>query len=409
MGFVETMKERGLLAQVTHEEELLEHLSSATRTAYMGFDPTADSLHVGSLMSAMTLRRWQKAGHRVVVLVGGGTGLVGDPTGKTDLRKMLTAEDITSNIEKFKVQLSKFLDLSSPDKGVVVNNADWLLKLEYLPFLRDIGKYFSVNRMLTAECFKQRLEKGLTFLEFNYMLLQSYDFLELYKAENVTVQLGGDDQWSNMLGGTDLVRRVTQGKAYCMTTPLLTTSEGKKMGKTEKGAVWLDAEKTTPFDFYQYWRNIDDKDVEKSFYYMTEIPVAEVKTYFEEGKNINEAKKRLAYEITQFVHSKEAADKARETALNLFSKGGQGTGNEPEHFISSDDFASGLSVLDFLTIGGIVPSKAEARRLVKQGGLSLNGEKVLDVTYLVTDKDMNGEEGCLVRKGKKHYYRLRIS
>ena len=281
MGFVEVMKERGMLAQVTHEEELVTHLAEKPRSAYVGFDPTAESLHIGHLLPVLALRRWQQAGHRVIAVVGGGTALVGDPTGKTEMRKMTNDDEINSRIENFKVQLSRFLDFSSPDKGIIVNNADWLKPLEYLPLLRDIGAHFSVNRMLSAECFKQRMEKGLSFLEFNYMILQSYDFYHLNNEEDCTVQLGGDDQWSNMLGGIDLVRRKNQQQAFCLTVPLLVNSQGKKMGKTESGAVWIDKEKTSPYDLFQYFRNVEDDMVEKCLFYFSDLPVDEVKkTWF---------------------------------------------------------------------------------------------------------------------------------
>jgi tyrosyl-tRNA synthetase len=408
MGFLEKMHERGLVAQVNHEDELGAHLLNESRVAYMGFDPTADSLHVGHMLGAMNLKRWQDSGNKVVALMGGATAAVGDPTGKTDMRKMLDDETIAYNIEKFKSQLARFMDLDDPKKGIIVNNADWLMPLNYLSFIREYGKNFSVNRMLTAECFKQRLEKGLTFLEFNYMILQSYDFLHLFKSENVTVQLGGDDQWSNMLSGGDLVRRMTQGKSFCLTHPLLANSEGKKMGKTEGGAVWLDPNKTKPFDFFQYWRNLGDQDVKKVFMYLTEVPVDEVESLCEgEGQAINEAKVRLAFEITKIVHGEEEAKKVKDTAANLYTKGGS-SGNEPEVTIAASDFADGMNVLDLLTASGILPSKAEARRLVQQGGLTIDGEKVTDMKHVVAAEDISKTEGCLIKKGKKHYYRLRI-
>ncbi len=414
MGFLETMKERGLVAQVTHEDELREHLK-APRTAYAGYDPTAASLHVGHLMPTMALRRWQKAGHRVIAIVGGGTALIGDPSGKTEMRRMLTKDDIKTNMEGIKRQLAKFIDFSSPAKAIMVDNADWLAGLNYLEFLREIGPHFSVNRMLTADCFKQRMEKGLSFLEFNYMLLQSYDFLHLYRQEQCTVQLGGDDQWSNILAGMELVRRLGQpdhsAKGFALTLPLLVTSEGKKMGKTEKGAVWLDPELTSPYEYFQFWRNVEDVLVEKCLYYFTELSVEEVKTLAAlPGAQINDAKVKLAYECTRMLHGAAAADDAQATAVRLFAGGdGAAGGNEPEAEIAAATFGGGMNVLDFLVAGTVAPSKGEARRLVQQGGLSINGVAVHDIAYNVTAQDFKGAEGCLVKKGKKHYYRLRIS
>ncbi len=411
MSFLEVMRQRGLVAQVNHEPELEEHLKEGRRTAYMGFDPTADSLHVGHFLGAMNLKRWQESGHRVVALMGGGTGLVGDPTGKSELRQMLSDAAIAHNIEMIKKQLSRFINLDDPEQGIIVNNADWLMKLQYLPFLREYGQHFSVNRMLTAECFKQRLEKekGLTFLEFNYMILQGYDFLELYRTQGVTVQLGGDDQWSNMLAGGDLVHKVARGKSFCLTHPLLTTSDGKKMGKTEGGAIWLDPEKTTPFDFFQYWRNIADADVQRVFLQLTSVPVEEVSVLCSvQGAAINDAKVRLAYEITRIVHGEVAAHTARETAASLYTQGA-GTGSEPEVTVSTAVFGRALAAVDVLALSGIVGSKSEARRLIEQGGLTINGIRIDDVKYIVERSAIEGPDGCLVKKGKKHYYRLRFS
>lgn len=410
MDFLKTLKERGMLAQVTHPEELEAHLGEAPRTAYIGFDPTATSLHVGSLMPIMALRRWQQAGHRVIAIVGGGTGLVGDPSGKSDMRQMLTREQIRINMQGIKDQLTKFIDLSDPARGIVLDNADWLASLNYLEFLREIGPHFSVNRMLTAECFKQRLEKGLSFLEFNYMLLQSYDFLHLYRTEHCSLQMGGDDQWSNMLGGMELVRRlVPQGKAFCLTFPLLTTSDGRKMGKTEKGAVWLDGERTSPYEYFQFWRNVEDAKVKDCLAYFTDLPMEEVARLGAlQGAAINEAKVVLAYEATRLLHGEKEAETAREAASQLFSGGG-GHGDAPEVFISREALGEGLDVVDFLVATTIVPSKSEGRRLVSQGGLVINGQKVQDMSYRITEKDFHGAEGCLIRKGKKHYYRSIIS
>lgn len=411
MGFLETMKERGLVAQITHEDELAEHLGQSGRSAYIGFDPTAASLHVGHLLQVMTLRRFQQAGHRPIVVVGGGTALVGDPTGKTDMRQMLTVEGIASNLIGIKAQLGKFLDFSSPAKALMVNNYDWLKPLNYMELLREIGPHFSVNRMLTAECFKQRLEKGLSFLEFNYMILQSYDFLHLYRQETCTLQMGGDDQWSNILAGMELVRRLESAKAFCLTTPLLVTSDGKKMGKTEKGAVWLDPELTSPYEYFQFWRNVEDATVGKCLAYFTELPMVEVQRLaFLPGAQINDAKVVLAFEATKMVHGEAEAAKARETAAQLFTQGTAiGSGNEPEVEMARATLGSGLNVVDFLVAAQVVPSKSEGRRLVSQGGLAIHGEKVEDMGYLVTERDFRGAEGCLVRKGKKHYYRIRFS
>lgn len=410
MGFLETMKERGLVAQITHEDELAAHLADGPRSAYIGFDPTAPSLHVGHLLQIMTLRRWQKAGHRVIALVGGGTAMIGDPTGKTDMRQMLTVDSIRANMNGIKGQLAKFLDFSSAAKAIMVNNYDWLSPLNYLELLREIGPHFSVNRMLSAECFKQRLEKGLSFLEFNYMILQSYDYLHLFRQEKCSLQMGGDDQWSNILAGMELVRRFEGAKAFCLTTPLLTTADGRKMGKTEKGAVWLDPAQTSPYEYFQFWRNVEDANVKRCLAFFTEMPMAEVERLAAyEGAKINEAKVVLAYEVTKLLHGEEEAAKARATATELFAQGGASSGNEPELTISAATFGDGMNVLDFLVECQAAPSKGEARRLVQQGGLALNGEKVEDIGYRVLKDVFKGAEGCLLRKGKKHYYRIRFS
>lgn len=410
MNFIELMKDRGMIAQITHEDELSEHISGQPRTAYIGFDPTAASLHVGSLMPIMGLRRWQQAGHRVVALVGGGTALIGDPTGKTDMRQMLTQDQIRSNMDGIKQQLSRFVDFSSPDKGIMVNNADWLAPLMYLPLLREIGPHFSVNRMLTADCFKQRMEKGLSFLEFNYMILQSYDFLHLFRSESCTVQMGGDDQWSNMLGGMELVRRLGAGKAFCLTFPLLTTSDGKKMGKTEKGAVWLDRQQTSPYEYFQFWRNVEDAKVGDCLSFFTDLPMAEVRRLSAlEGAKINDAKIVLAHEATKLLHGEAEAVNARESATTLFTAGGNSGGTEPEHTLTAAQTGEGINVLEGLVLAGIIESKAEGRRLLTQGGLTLDGEKITDLGYTMTRSSLEKSEGVLIRKGKKHYYRLRIS
>jgi tyrosyl-tRNA synthetase len=411
MGFLETMQERGMIAQITHEDELKEHLSTGMRTAYNGFDPTAASLHVGHLLPIMGLRRWQQAGHRIVALVGGGTALIGDPSGKTDMRQMLSQDQIRSNMEGIKKQLSHFIDFSSPSKGIMVNNADWLAALMYLPLLREIGPHFSVNRMLTADCFKQRLEKGLSFLEFNYMILQSYDFLHLYRAEQCSLQLGGDDQWSNMLGGMELVRRLGNGKSFCVTFPLLTTSDGKKMGKTEKGAVWLDPELTSPYEYFQFWRNVEDGKVKDCLAFFTDLPMAEVTRLSAlPGAKINDAKVILAFETTKLLHGEDAALKAKEAAAALFTAGaGSGEGDGPLHTLPSAQVGDALNALEGLVLSGILESKAEGRRLISQGGLTIGGEKISDLGYNIPRSALSAPDGVLIRKGKKHYYRLKIS
>jgi tyrosyl-tRNA synthetase len=411
MDFLHVMKERGLLAQVTHEEELAAHLKSAPRTAYVGFDPTADSLHVGHLLPVMVLSHWQRCGHRVIALVGGGTAMVGDPTGKSEMRQMLDLPTLESNKAQFRKQLSRFLDLENSARGVLLDNAAWLEPLKYLPFLREIGVHFSVNRMLTAECFKQRLEKGLSFLEFNYMLLQSYDFLHLNRAEKCTIQLGGDDQWSNMLGGMDLIRRVTQGPAFCMTTPLFTTPDGRKMGKTEAGAVWLDSVKFSPYNYYQFWRNIEDVMVAKSLAFFTFLPMDEVRRLSAlQGSEINDAKKRLAFECTSIVHGAQAAREAEEAAKALFGGGGGATGSEPTSVIPRASFGAeaAMPVLDFLVAAGVFPSKGEARRMIEGGGVTINDAKIAGIQHRVPLSELDRAEGCLVRKGKKHYHRVRL-
>ncbi|MFW7380470.1 MAG: tyrosine--tRNA ligase [Oligoflexus sp.] len=413
MGFLEVLKDRNMLAQVTHEDELQEHLQTQTRTAYAGFDPTADSLHVGHMLPVLALRRWQQAGHRVIALVGGGTALIGDPTGKTEMRQILSEEDIDARIVRLKKQLSRFLDLSTDDKGLLVNNADWLKKLQYLPFLREIGRHFSVNRMLTAECFKQRLEKGLSFLEFNYMILQSYDFYHLFREYDCTVQVGGDDQWSNMLGGMELVRRKESSQAFCCTVPLLVNSQGKKMGKTEKGAVWIDPEMTSPYDFFQYFRNVDDDMVEKCLYYFTDLPVEEVKRLAAlEDAKINEAKIELAFHITELVHGEEEAQRAKNAAAQLFGGGASGSGRPPapEVFIDRKQFVGeSMGIADLLVLGELFPTKAEVRRLVKQGGITIDGEKISDPNQQYSPADLEKEGGLFLKKGKKHYFAIKFA
>jgi len=397
------LMERGLIAQTTHAEEIRELLGKEKVTFYIGFDPTADSLHVGHFLQMVVMKHMQDAGHRPIALVGGGTGHIGDPSGRTDMRSMMTTETINHNCEIFKKQLSNLIDFSD-GKAIMVNNADWLLNLNYVEFLRDIGSCFSVNKMLTAECFKQRLEKGLSFLEFNYMLMQSYDFLMLNRKYGCKIELGGDDQWSNILGGLELCRRKDQTQVYGMTFTLLTTSEGKKMGKTAKGALWLDPEKCKPYDFYQYWVNVQDDDVINCLKLITFIPMEEIREMEKwEGKELNKAKKRLAYEVTKLVHGEEEAIKAQNAAEAVFANGGV-SADMPTTEINFAEF-EGKSVLDMLVGINFIPSKGEGRRLVQQNGLSVNDVKVTDVNMPVTD-DLFTEDGLIVRKGKKVFHRI---
>lgn len=401
----DTLMERGYIKQTTHEKEIRELLDKEKITFYIGFDPTADSLHVGHFIAIMFMAHMQRAGHRPIALVGGGTVMVGDPSGKTDMRKMMTKETIAENANKIKGQLEKLIDFSD-GKAIMENNADWLLGLNYVDFLRDVGAHFSVNKMLTAECFKQRLEKGLSFLEFNYMLMQSYDFLVLNEKHDCIMQLGGDDQWSNMINGMDLIRRKVQKPAYAMTCTLLTNSEGKKMGKTVKGALWLDPEKTSPFDFYQYWRNVADSDVDKCLRLLTFIPMDEVRRLSSlEGSQINEAKKVLAYEVTKLIHGEEEAKKAAEGAEALFG-GGVDLTNVPTVEITKE--AIGDTVLNVLAANKVFPSKKEGRRLIEQGGLNLNDIKVEDLNTLLKEEDFK-DGYALVRRGKKKYFKLIIA
>lgn len=399
---LDTLMERGYIKQFTHEAETRELLEKEKVTFYIGFDPTADSLHVGHFIAMMFMAHMQKAGHRPIALIGGGTATIGDPSGKTDMRKMMTNETIAHNVACIKKQMEKFIDFSD-DKAILVNNADWLLNQNYVEFLREVGVHFSVNRMLSAECFKQRLERGLSFLEFNYMLMQGYDFYVLNKKYNCKMELGGDDQWSNMIAGVELVRKKSQKSAYAMTCTLLTNSEGQKMGKTVNGALWLDPEKTSPYEFYQYWRNVNDADVEKCLKLLTFIPMDEVRRLSSlEGSQINEAKKVLAFEVTKLVHGEEEATKAKQAAEALFGKGGD-ISNVPTYEMGKDKLGSEL--LDILVEAEIVPSKAEGKRLVKQGGLSLNGEKVADFKKTLEKADFeNGE--VLIKRGKKNYNKI---
>ncbi|MEG2499615.1 MAG: tyrosine--tRNA ligase [Oscillospiraceae bacterium] len=399
-------KSRGLVAQATDEEAIRNLLDKEKVTFYVGFDPTADSLHVGHFMQLIIMRHMQRAGHRPIILLGGGTTMVGDPTGKTDMRQMLSQEQIQHNADEFKKQMSKFIDFGD-GKAIVVNNADWLLKLNYLDFLREIGVHFSVNKMLTAECFKTRLEKGLSFIEFNYMLMQSYDFLRLRREYNCRMEFGGNDQWSNIIGGVELNRRCDQEEVYGLTFTLLTTKEGKKMGKTEKGAVWLDPTKTTPYDFFQYWRNIDDGEVQNCLKLLTDVPLDEINAVdMTSGSDINKAKERLAYELTSLVHSKEEAEKALATAKNLFS-GDMDAEHMPATVIDenllTDDKAN---ILDLLVASSLAPSKGEARRLVVQGGISVNGDKIEDANACISRELLI--QGAVIKKGKKVYHKVSL-
>ncbi len=399
------LKERGFLKQLTHEEEMREIFEKEKVTFYIGFDPTADSLHIGHFIAMMFMAHMQKAGHRPIALVGGGTAMIGDPSGRTDMRQMLSKEQIDHNISCIKNQLSRLIDFTD-DKAILENNADWLLDLNYVNFIRDIGVHFSVNRMLTAECFKQRLEKGLSFLEFNYMLMQGYDFLVLNQKHGCTMQLGGDDQWSNILAGMELIRRKEGKSAYGMTCSLLTNSEGNKMGKTANGAVWLDSEKTSPYDFYQYWRNIDDADVEKCLCLLTFVPMEEVRRLSAlEGSEINQAKTVLAYEVTKLIHGEIEAENAKKAAEALFA-GGADMENVPTVEIS-EDMKDSL-ILDILVSTAIVPSKSEARRLIQQGGLTINDEKIIDVNANFNECYLK-DGFALIKRGKKKFYKLIIA
>lgn len=404
MGVYEELKARGILAQVTDEEAVRDLLNNHKTTFYIGFDPTADSLHVGHLMTILVMARLQKAGHRPIALMGGGTALIGDPSGKTDMRKMLTREEIDHNIECFKRQMAPLVDFSD-GKAIIANNADWLLNLNYIEFLRNICVHFSVNRMLNAECYKQRMERGLTFFEMNYMVMQSYDFLELHRRYGCTLEVGGDDQWSNIIGGVELIRKKEQKPAYGVTFGLLTNSEGKKMGKTEKGAVWLDPNKMRPFDFYQYWRNLPDADVERCLKYLTFLPLEEIDALTKEGgAALNHAKEVLAYEVTKIVHGEEEAKKAQDGARALFGAKAD-TANMPTSTLSKETLGEGMGLLDLLQQVKLIPSKSEGRRLAQQGGLSVNGEKVTDPAAVVTEKDFP-DGAMVVKKGKKVFHKI---
>ena len=395
---------RGLIAQVTDEEEIKELINNGKATFYIGFDPTADSLHVGHFMALCLMKRLQMAGNKPIALIGGGTAMIGDPSGRTDMRQMMTKETINHNCECFKKQMSRFIDFSD-GKALMVNNADWLLGLNYVEVLRDIGPHFSVNRMLTAECYKQRMERGLSFLEFNYMIMQSYDFYELFQRYGCNLQFGGDDQWSNMLGGTELIRRKLGKNACAMTITLLLNSEGKKMGKTQSGAVWLDPEKTSPFEFYQYWRNVGDADVLKCLRMLTFLPLEQIDEMDKwEGSQLNTAKEILAFELTKLVHGEEEAAKAQESARALFSGGN--AADMPTAELTETDLRDGsIDIMGVLVASGLCPSRSEARRAVQQGGVSVNGEKVTDIATAYTPDDINKEDFVL-RRGKKKYVKV---
>ncbi len=415
MTVFDELKARGLLAQLTDEEEIKELINNGKATFYIGFDPTADSLHVGHFMALCLMKRLQMAGNRPIALIGGGTGMIGDPSGRSDLRSMMTTEMIDHNCECFRRQMSRFIEFGDSQedgnqgssKALMVNNADWLRDLNYIEFIRDIGVHFSVNRMLTAECYKQRMEKGLSFLEFNYMIMQSYDFLKLYENYGCNMQFGGDDQWSNMLGGTELIRRKLGKDAYAMTITLLLNSEGKKMGKTQKGAVWLDPNKTSPFEFYQYWRNVSDADVLKCLRMLTFLPIEQIDEMDRwEGSQLNQAKEILAFELTKMVHGEEEAQKAQESARALFS-GGAGSGADmPASQLTESDFQDGaIDILGILVKSGLTASRSEARRAVEQGGVTVDDEKIGDIKTQYRPEQLAGD-GIVVRRGKKNYRRV---
>ena len=401
----EELKARGLIAQVTDEDEIKEMVNNGKATFYIGFDPTADSLHVGHFMALCLMKRLQMAGNRPIALLGGGTGMIGDPSGRTDMRQMLTKETIQHNIDCFKQQMSRFIDFSD-GKALMVNNADWLMNLNYVELLREVGAHFSVNRMLTAECYKQRMERGLSFLEFNYMIMQSYDFYMLYQKYGCNMQFGGDDQWSNLLGGTELIRRKLGKDAYAMTITLLLNSEGKKMGKTQSGAVWLDPNKTSPFDFYQYWRNVDDADVIKCMRLLTFLPLEEIDEMAKwEGSELNKAKEILAYQLTELVHGEEEAKKAQEGARALFS--GADTSHMPTTELAEEDFdeEGKIDLITLLVKAELVPSRSEGRRAIQQGGVSIDGEKLTDI-YHTVEKDAFAGDGIVLKRGKKKFKKI---
>lgn len=404
MELYDELTARGLIAQVTDEEEIKELINNGKATFYIGFDPTADSLHVGHFMALCLMKRLQEAGNKPITLIGGGTAMIGDPSGRTDMRQMMTKEMINHNVECFKKQMERFIDFSD-GKALLVNNADWLMGLNYMEVMREVGPHFSVNRMLAAECYKQRMEKGLTFLEFNYMIMQSFDFYTLFQKYGCNMEFGGDDQWSNMLGGTELIRRKLGKNAYAMTINLLLNSEGKKMGKTQSGAVWLDPAKTSPFDFYQYWRNVSDADVLKCLRMLTFLPLEQINEMDKwEGSQLNEAKEILAFELTKLVHGEEEASKAKEGARALFSSGN--AADMPVAELMDSDFENGqIGILKLLVKAGLAPSNAEARRNVEQGGVTIDGEKAADVKAVVT-KEQIGEDGIILKRGKKKFIKV---
>lgn len=405
MTIYDELVARGLIAQVTDEKEIKELINNGKATFYIGFDPTADSLHVGHFMALCLMKRLQMAGNKPIVLIGGGTAQIGDPTGRTDMRQMMTTETINHNVECFKKQMSRFIDFGE-GKAIMVNNADWLMDLNYVDVLREVGAHFSVNRMLTAECYKQRMEKGLSFLEFNYMIMQSYDFYTLFQKYGCNMEFGGDDQWSNMLGGTELIRRKLGKDAYAMTINLLLNSEGKKMGKTQSGAVWLDPNKTTPFEFFQYWRNVSDADVLKCIRMLTFLPLEEIdKMESWEGAQLNEAKEILAFELTKLVHGEEEAAKAKEASHALFA-GGANNANMPTVTVTAEDFPDGeLDIISVLVKAGLCDSRGDGRRNIQQGGVSVADEKVTDISTKYTLDDFKGE-GLIIRRGKKKFAKV---
>ncbi len=396
----DVLKERDLIKQITFEDEFKQMAGEKKTSVYLGIDPTADSIHIGHFIPLMMMSYFQKCGHRPIILIGGGTACIGDPSGKTDMRKMLSKEEIDKNVENIKKQISKFISFEGENAAIIVNNADWILDLNYMDFIRTYGVYFNVNHMLAAECFKQRMEKGLTFFELNYMLMQSHDFLHLFETEGCTVEIGGDDQWSNMLAGVDLIRKIHQNGSFCVTCPLLLNSEGKKMGKTVKGALWLDANKTSPYEFYQYWRNIQDSEVYDVLRMLTFLPMDEVRRLSElKDEKINEAKKIAAFEITKLIHGEDEAIKAKQTAEALFENNGD-LENMPNIEINESK-----ELIDILVLAEIVPSKGQARKLIEQGGITLNDEKITDINYIVEDKDLK-DGYAILKKGKKVFYKI---
>ncbi|MBQ4069006.1 MAG: tyrosine--tRNA ligase [Lachnospiraceae bacterium] len=401
------LMERGYIKQTTHEQEIRELLEKEKITFYIGFDPTADSLHVGHFIAMMFMKYMQMSGHRPIALIGGGTAMIGDPSGKSDMRKMLTKEQIQHNVDSIKKQMEKFIDFSD-DKALLVNNADWLLDLNYVDFLREVGVHFSVNRMLTAECFKQRMEKGLTFLEFNYMLMQGYDFYVLNQKYNCKMELGGDDQWSNMIAGMELVRRKAQGESYAMTCSLLTNSQGQKMGKTVGGALWLDPEKTSPYEFYQYWRNVDDADVEKCLSLLTFVPMDEVRRLSSlKDAEINQAKEVLAFEVTKIIHGEEEATKAQEAARAVFANGGK-SADMPTTFVNKEVLDNGIDLITLLVDTKLAGTRSEGRRLITQGGVSVNDIKITEFDKVFSTADLDADGALVIKKGKKGYHQVKV-